>query len=89
VETPIYDPKAYSRIEYVFPESDKNGHRDLLKRMESTNEFLKYLEISENFDLNRPKQDDENDSLTIRITDKIGQDVKRSHDRMSKFLTKK
>lgn len=85
-ETPIYDSKAYSRIEYVFPESDKYGHRDLLKRVESTNEFLQYLSVAENSDLNRQKHDDENDALTVKITEEIIEHVTKTHQRINNYL---
>ena len=89
VETPIYDSTAFGRIEYVFPESDKYGNRDLSKRLESTKEFLKYLEVSENFDLSRPKQDDENDALSMKIIEDIQKNIKHEQLRISKYLNQK
>jgi GTPase SAR1 family protein len=89
VETPIYDSNAYGRIEYVFPESDKYGNRDLLKRVETMKEFLKYLEVSENFDLNRAKQNDENEALHMKIVEDIATNVNAEHAKINHYLNKR
>jgi hypothetical protein len=44
------------------------------------------LETTENFDLNRAKQDDENEAFSLKITEAIIKNVEHEHDRIYRHL---
>lgn len=69
--TPIYSEKHFTDISKSFPKSDKYGHRDLVKRLETSKVFLDYLISQEVHDLKRPKLTNENLSLSQNITAEI------------------
>lgn len=46
-DTPIYNQEYFNRISGVFPKSDLDGKRSLKKRVEATQEFIRYLRYSE------------------------------------------
>lgn len=89
VDTPIYNEGTFERLSYIFPESDKNGNRDLAKRAEVTREFIKYLSAMENIDLNRPIDDNEKPALSFKILDNIKKHVLPQLARIERFLGQK
>jgi len=46
-DTPIFNADIFNEIKTIFPKSDDNGKRDLRKRVDVVEKFIKYLEDEE------------------------------------------
>ncbi|RZK59571.1 MAG: hypothetical protein EOO91_04790 [Pedobacter sp.] len=85
-DTPIYNEHTFERISYIYPESDKNGIRDLSRRIETVKEFIQYLSTMEGIDLKRAIEDTENAGLSFKIIEYISKGTERQFTSIEKFL---
>lgn len=66
-DTPIYSDQFFDEIAKVFPQSDENGNRDLLKRKKTVMLFLDYLEEQEKIDIEKLEVENLDESIIKNI----------------------
>lgn len=87
-DTPIFDEVFFENISNAFPHSDRDGERDLPKRLESSKIFLQYLQAQEEDDLRRSTYTNaENNCFTFKVVANIHKIIQnQDFVRLEKFI---